>query len=163
MNVKLRPLRWSSPVCLAILSACGGDGGGNVPGLPGTIQLASTSFDVAEGAIVNIFVVRSGGNSGVASVDYATADGTASGGSDYAAANGTLTWVDGLSGNLTISIPITDDSMVELSESFTVTLSNVSVATLGPNSSATVNIIDDDTINIIWTWPSLWVPLHGLE
>ena len=41
-------------------------------------------------------------------------------------------------------IAITDDATAEPAESFTVTLSNVSVATLGANSSATVNIIDDD-------------------
>jgi hypothetical protein len=108
------------------------------------LQLAAISYDVTEGAVVNIFVTRSDGDSGVVSVDYATSDGTAAGGSDYNAANGTLTWPDGLSGNQTISIPITDDNVAEPSEFFTVTLSNVSAATLGTNSSATVNIIDND-------------------
>jgi hypothetical protein len=78
-------------------------------------------------------------------VDYATADGTGAAGSDYTVANGTLTWSNNVSGNKTISIPITDDNTAEPSESFTVTLSNVSGATLGANSSATVNIIDNDT------------------
>ncbi len=144
MNMKRHTLSWSSVVCLAMLSACGDGDGGTMPGLPGTLQLAATSYDAAEGTIVNIFVVRSGGSDGTVSVDYATADGDAVAGSDYTAASGTLTWPDGLSGNLTFSIAITDDATVEPSESFTVTLSNVSVATLGANSSATVNIIDND-------------------
>jgi hypothetical protein len=116
-----------------------------VPGGPGTIQLASTSFDVVEGTVVNILVVRSGGSSGVASVDYATTDGTAVGGSDYPATSGTLTYANQISGNQTISIFITDDDTAEGPESFSVTLSNISGATLGVNSSATVNIIDNDT------------------
>ncbi len=124
--------------------ACGSGGGGSDSNAPGTIQLAETSFDARERSVINIRVARSGGSSGVASVDFATADGTAVGGSDYTAANGTLTWPDGVSGNQTISILITDDNSAEFSESFTVTLSNVSGATLGANSSATVDIIDND-------------------
>ena len=144
MNMKLHTLRWSSIVCLAMLIACSdGDGDGvTQPGVPGTLQLAATSYNATEGTVVNIFVARSGGSDGVVSVDYATADGTAVAGTDYPATNGTLTYADGVSGNQTISIPITDDNTVEGSESFTVTLSNVSEATLGANSSATVNIID---------------------
>ncbi|MDH3546369.1 MAG: DUF5666 domain-containing protein, partial [Gammaproteobacteria bacterium] len=115
------------------------------PGLPGSIQITETSYDGTEGTVVNILVARSGGSSGIVTVDYATADGTAVGGSDYTAANGTLSWPNGTSGNRTISIPITDDNSVEGPESFTVTLSNVSRATLGANSSASVNIIDNDT------------------
>ncbi len=142
MNMKLHTLRWSSVVCLAMLSACGD--GGTAPEVPGTLQFTATSYDATEGTVVNIFVARSGGRNGIVTVDYATADGVAVGGSDYTAASGTLTWPDGLSGNQTISITITDDDTAEPSESFTVTLSNVSVATLGANSSATVNIIDND-------------------
>jgi hypothetical protein len=132
---------------LTIIGTGCGSGNGNGSGNdPGTLQLISTSYDVTEGTdgIVNIIVNRSGGNDGFVSVDYATTDGNAVAGSDYTAANGTLTWPDGLSGNLTISVAITDDNTVEFSESFTLTLSNVSRATLGLDSSATVNIIDDD-------------------
>jgi len=114
--------------------------------LPGTLQLAATSFDTGEGTIVNVIVTRSGGSSGVASVDYATADDTAVAGSDYTSASGTLTWADGTSGNQTISITITDDGPGELPESFTVTLSNASGASLGANSSATVNILESAVV-----------------
>ncbi len=145
--------RFSTTLFLLVLAACGGDGGGvsgdvNMTGPPGTLQFLETSFDASEGTVVNILVARSGGSSGVVSVDYATADGTAVAGSDYPAATGTLTYSDGMSGNQTISIAITDDSTVENTETFTVTLSNISRATLGANSSAVVNIIDNDTATL---------------
>ena len=137
-------------LCLTALGACGGGGdGGGAPALPGTIQISGTVFDGTEGTIVNIAITRSGGNSGVASVDYAITDGTAAAGSDYSAVGGTLsatiTYADQTGGNQTISISITDDDLAEGPESFTLTLSNVTRATLGANSSATINIIDNDT------------------
>jgi len=132
--------------CFIVLGGChGGGGGGSGPGNPGTLQLASAAFDVNEGAVVNIRVARSGGASGTATVSYATSDGTAVGGQDYVAATGTLTWPDGVSGNRTISIPITDDSSAEFIESFVLTLSNASTARLGAITSATVSILDNDS------------------
>ena len=138
--------RISTILFLLVLAACGGGGGGGGGGVintSGTLQLGSTTYDVTEGAVINITVTRSGGSSGVASVDYATVDGTAAADADYPATSGTLTFADGVSGNQTISIPIIDDNTAEVAEAFTVTLSNVSGATLGANSSATVNIIND--------------------
>ena len=137
--------------CLIVLGACGGGGGGgagNIAGPPGTLQFLETSFDATEGTVVNIRVARSGGDAGVVSVDYATADGTAAAGTDYPAMSGTLTYADGVSGNQTISVPITDDNSAEFSQTFTVTLSNVSRATLGANALATVNIIDNDAATL---------------
>lgn len=139
-------------IALAVLamlaSGCGGGGGGGGGGLPGTVQLSGVTFDVIEGTVANIRVTRSGGSSGSASVDYATSSGSAEGGSDFNAASGTLTWANGLSGNQTISIAITDDSSAESLESFTVTLSNASGATLGTNRSATLNIVDNDSATL---------------
>ena len=134
---------------IALLGACGGGGGGGAPAPSGTIQLAGTFFDVSEGQVANVAVTRSGGNSGVVSVTYTIADGTAVAGSDYEAANGaltgTITFPDQTSGNQTISIRAIDDNTAEHSESLTLTLSNVSGASLGLNSSATIRIIDNDT------------------
>jgi hypothetical protein len=134
--------RTLTTLLLLVLAACGGDGGDGVTNNAGIIQLGGTSYEVTEGAVINILVTRSGGNSGVASVDYATSDGTAVAGTDYPATSGTLTFADGISGNQTISIPITDDTTAEVAEAFTLTLSNASGATLGANSSATVNIVN---------------------
>jgi hypothetical protein len=152
MHSKLRQAGLLALVSLGVFStlATGGGGGGDggAAGTPGTLQISATTFDAIEGTIVNILVNRSGGSSGVASVNYTTADGSAEGGSDYTIASGTLTWPDGQSGNRTISIAITDDDPAEAMESFTVALSNASGATLGANTSATVNIIDNDSATL---------------
>jgi len=150
MNATQYRLRRLAPVALILLAACGGGGGGgggdNPGGSAGIVQLAQTSYDTTEGAVVNVFVNRSGGSAGALSVSYATADGTASAGSDYAQATGTLSWPNGVSGNRTVSIAINDDTTAEPLESFTLTLSNVSGGTLGANASATIDIIDNDDV-----------------
>lgn len=131
---------------LLTIIGCEDDGIGSNTNQPGTVQFISTSYNVTEGTdgFVNIIVARSNGSNGTVSVEYATDDGSAMAGSDYAAMNGSLIWTDGLSGNQTIVVPITDDNTAETSESFMVTLSNVSLATLGADSATTVTIIDDD-------------------
>lgn len=153
MNTK--SFQWSClvPASLGLLGACNsGDmnfpdvvGPVNPSGPAGVIQFTDVAYDVTEGQVANIRVSRSGGSSGWVSVDYACVDGSAVGGSDFAAVSGRLTWPSGGSGNRTISIRITNDSVAESAESFTLTLSNVSGAILGADSSAMVNIADDDS------------------
>ena len=63
-------------------------------------------------------------------VDYATADGTATAGSDYTSTSGTLSFAAGTTSK-TIAVPIADDETDESDETFTVTLSNTSGADLG--------------------------------
>jgi hypothetical protein len=54
--------RTLTTLLLLVLAACGGGGGGGggVTNTPGTIQLGSTTYDVTEGAVINITVTRSG-------------------------------------------------------------------------------------------------------
>ena len=77
-------------------------------------------------------------------VDYATADGTATAGSDYTGTTGTLTLAAGEITN-TIDVPVVEDGSPEDDETFTVTLSNAVNATMG-TSSATGTILDDDPL-----------------
>jgi hypothetical protein len=114
---------------------------------PGTLQLASSSYTVAEnGGTVTLTVSRVNGSSGSVAVNYATANGTALAGSDYTAASGTLTFGAGVTSQ-TINVPITDDAVVESSETFTVGLSGVSGgASLGSPATATVTITDNDGV-----------------
>lgn len=115
------------------------------PPSPGSVQLSSSSYSAAESAgSVTMTVTRTGGSAGAASVNYATANGTASAGSDYTATSGTLNWAHGDSANKTFGVPILGDSLYEGNETFTVTLSGAVGATLGSPSSATVTIVDDD-------------------
>ena len=55
MSARTWRLRWVCPLWLAMVSACGGGGGGDSD-TAGVLQLVETSFDVTEGAVVNIRV-----------------------------------------------------------------------------------------------------------
>ena len=75
-------------------------------------------------------------------VDYTTSNGTATAGSDYTASTGTVTI---LAGNTTqtFNVPILVDTLSEVSETATLTLSNASNATIS-DATATLTIVDDD-------------------
>ena len=111
----------------------------------GTLALSTATESVAENAAggITLTVTRTGGSDGTVSVDYATADGSAAGPGDYAAINGTMTFLNGELSQ-TIPLTLTDDATWEPSEDFTVTLSNPVAASLGTQSSTTVTITDDD-------------------
>lgn len=112
----------------------------------GTLQFSSVSSNTGEGAgPATITVTRTGGTTGAVSVHYATSDGTAVAGSDYAAAAGTLNWADGDGANKTFTIPITNDSLNEASETIGLTLSApTGGAVIGNPGSATLAILDND-------------------
>lgn len=112
----------------------------------GVIAFDEAAVSVAENAgSVSVSVHRSGVPEGVASVNYATASGTAVSGSDFTSTSGTLSWADGESGVKTIVVPIINDAVQEDDEAFTLTLSGVSGATLGSQTSVVVTITDDDS------------------
>ena len=113
---------------------------------PGTISFSASTYTVSEStASITITVSRSGGSANAASVDFATADGSATAGSDYTATNGTLNWNDGETGDKTFTVSITSDTVDESNETVTLSLSNASGASLGGIASATLTINDDDT------------------
>ncbi len=89
-------------------------------------------------------VQRTGDTSGPVTVDYATTNGTASERSDYTTAIGTLHFAAGQT-SATFPILISEDSLTEGNETFTVSLSNpTGGATLScPTAVATVQITDD--------------------
>ncbi len=80
--------------------------------------------------------------SGQVTVNWATADGTATAGTDYTAGNGTLTFNAGDSSK-TVSVSVAGDNVDEPNETFTVTLSNPSGADIS-DGTATGTITDDD-------------------
>jgi hypothetical protein len=112
----------------------------------GTIQFESASFDVSEsGGSAIITATRTGGSDGAVSVSYATNGGTASAGSDYTTASGTLTWADGDDSDKTFTVSISGDSSVEENETVQLALSNITGnAVLGEQTAAILTIIDDD-------------------
>jgi len=144
-----------TPVTFNIAPACttsvtfGIDGSGavsgNCPAFPGTLQFSAAATSIGESAgSVMVSVSRIDGSDGAASVNFATAGGTATPGSDVTAQSGTLNWAAGDSAAKTISIPIVSDALIEGNETFTITLSGAIGAGLGATTSVTVTIIDDD-------------------
>ncbi|MBL3527696.1 MAG: SCO family protein [gamma proteobacterium endosymbiont of Lamellibrachia anaximandri] len=111
----------------------------------GTLALSNATVTLSEGGpAITVTVDRTGGSDGTVTVDYATADVTATAPGDYTALNGTLTFLEGEISK-TLTLTPTNDATWEPSEEFTLTLSNVVDATLGTQTSTTVTITDDDT------------------
>jgi hypothetical protein len=92
---------------------------------------------------VSVLVTLSASSTSAVKVSYATADGTANAGSDYTAANGTITFAPGEK-QKTISISVAGDRRIEADETFSVTLSSPVNATIAKGTS-TVTITNDDT------------------
>ena len=78
------------------------------------------------------------------SVDFATADGTATSGSDYAATSSTLSFAPGDTSK-TITVNVNGDTTVEPDENFFVNLSNAVNAAIG-NGQGIGKILDDDSM-----------------
>jgi len=116
------------------------------PSPNGTLQFTAGTLTVAENAgSATITVSRTLGALGAVSLNYATANGTATAGSDYTASSGTLSWADGDSAAKTFTVPILDDATAEASESVTVSLSGISGgAVLGSSRSLSLSITDND-------------------
>ena len=80
---------------------------------------------------------------GTVTVDYATADGTATAGADYDDTSGTLTFAPGETAK-TVSVPLIDDTVEDDGETFTLTLSNAVGAFLG-DGEATGTILNTES------------------
>jgi uncharacterized repeat protein (TIGR01451 family) len=90
-----------------------------------------------------VTVIRSGDTTGSASVNYRTADVSASSRSDYTTAVGTLTFDPGVT-TQTFTVLISEDTFIEGTETATVTLSQPSAgAILGTHATASIVIVDD--------------------
>lgn len=116
----------------------------------GKLAFQSSTFSLTEGMPGSLTVTRTGGAFGEATVQYAAANGTASG-SDYTLASGTLHFADGETSK-TIAFTALIDGVSEGSETFTVTLSSATRAELGTPATITVTIHDADAA------PSVSVP-----
>lgn len=113
-----------------------------------TIQFNPTSYTVNEAAGVVVLTVtanRLGDPNTILSVQYATRDGSAINGQDYSGGAGSITFNAGET-QKQITIPITNDNLLENPENFFVDLVNPTNASITQNNStATVTIADDDS------------------
>ena len=92
---------------------------------------------------VALLVQRVNDTNTVVSVDYATADGTATNGLKYTAVSGPLAFGAGETSQ-TIVVPILNNGFVEGTKTFKVILSNPTNSVLGTRTNATVSITDND-------------------
>jgi len=90
-----------------------------------------------------VFTVTLSAASGLpVTVDFATADGSATAASDYAAQSGTLTFSPGQT-TKTITVQVVADNVTETNETFTIGLSNPTNATIS-SATGTGTIQNDD-------------------
>jgi len=89
-------------------------------------------------------VQRTIGRAGAVSLQYTTGAGSATEGVDYTSTSGTLSWAAGDFSDKVITIPVKDDTEVEIGDMFTLTLSALTGATLDGSSTMNVAINDND-------------------
>jgi uncharacterized repeat protein (TIGR01451 family) len=111
----------------------------------GLLGFTQPVFTVDErGVTATITVGRGAGSSGAASVDFATTDGTATAGFDYAGASGRLVFADNEFFK-TFNVTIFDDALVEGAETVNLALFNPVGAALG-QTAATLTILGDEAL-----------------
>ena len=114
------------------------------PVLP-TLSIADVVVAEGNAATTATFTVTlSAAAAGVVTASYSTADGTATAGSDYTAATGALSFAAGET-TKTLSVAIAGDTVVEPTETFTVTLSAATGSTFA-DASAQGTITNDDAV-----------------
>ena len=116
-------------------------------GAPSVPSLSIADVTVSEGnsgSTPALFTVTLSAASTIpVTVDYATANGTATAGSDYVATSGMLTFDPGVT-TRTITVTVNSDITVEPNETFFVNLSNPTNATLA-KGQGTGTILNDDS------------------
>lgn len=115
------------------------------PSPPPAIRLADAPA-VTEGntgtRVATFTVTLSAASNQTVTVDYATSNGTATAGSDYRAASGTLSFAPGETIK-TVFVPVIGDRLPEPNETFVVNLSSPTNATID-DGQGVGNIVDDE-------------------
>lgn len=110
-----------------------------------TIQFSSATYSGAEGTSATVTVTRSGDTTVASTVNYATSDGTATGGAscgagiDYENASGTLNYAIGETSK-TFNVVLCSDAVSKGNETVNITLTAPTNATLGTPSAAVLTI-----------------------
>jgi hypothetical protein len=110
------------------------------------VQIGAGNATVVEGNVgtrtLRFAATLSAASTSTVSVHYATASSTATSGSDFTAASGTLTFAPGVTTNF-VQVTVNGDTTFETSETFALTLSSPVGATLA-RATATGTIVNDD-------------------
>jgi glucose/arabinose dehydrogenase len=113
--------------------------------MTGRIFFESAEISVSEASgIVNVPIVRTGDLSGRVVIEFSTSAGTAAAGQDYVSRSGTAILEPGQS-RVLVPVAITNDTTGEPTETFPVSIINVSSGTLSAPRTTQVSILDDET------------------
>lgn len=118
----------------------------------GSLQFSSAVYPFPEDVTTaTVSVQRLDGAAGATSLNFATSDGTATGGNacdpgvDYIRTSGTLSWTNNDSANKTFVVLICNDSVNEETETINLTVSGpIGSGALGAPDTAVLNIVNDD-------------------
>jgi hypothetical protein len=109
------------------------------------LQFSESTYSVNENkGTVTLTVIRTGSSEGEVSVVCVTSDESATAGDDYDGSFETLIWADGDSKDKGCQIDILDDSNLEGSETFIVSIGRPDGAELGALNTVTVTILDNE-------------------
>ncbi|MGV6851075.1 MAG: Calx-beta domain-containing protein [bacterium] len=113
--------------------------------LNGALQWQSTHMTTLESSgTVTLTINRVDGSEGAVTVNWSTADGSATSGNDYTGGSGNIPFANGQT-TATLNLTLLDDALIEGEERFTVTLnSTTGGASIGSPSQITVIIRDDE-------------------
>ncbi|MDO9318156.1 MAG: Calx-beta domain-containing protein [Gammaproteobacteria bacterium] len=111
----------------------------------GTLQFSATDYQVAEnGGSATITVTRSVGSNGAVTINYATANRTATAPDHYQTKTGTLTFAEGITSQ-TFAVTVVDNSLGQVDKTIGLTLTTPGGGALaGERLTATLTILNDD-------------------
>ncbi len=142
-RVRVMPKSWKD-VKIAL-----GEASATVPG-PVRIRVADTRAKEGKDASLDFAVTLNRAAVQAVSVDYATADGTATASEDYTATSGTLTFAVGETAK-TVSVALLDDAIDEGKETFKLKLSNPQGVYLRKMHREAKGVIkNDDPLQAMW-------------
>jgi uncharacterized delta-60 repeat protein len=111
---------------------------------PSVISFEQNNISISENSNeLTVSIIRDGSTQSIASVDYATREGTAKEASDYVVDSGTITFNEGENAK-TITLSIVDDAIAESEETFSISLSAPYQSTIGEHNDLEVSIKDND-------------------
>jgi large repetitive protein len=138
-----------------LVNLSGATGGATISDTQGTGTINDNDV-AASFAISDATAVTEGGNliytvtktgAGAASINYASASGTATSGTDFTATSGTLTFTSAQTSQ-TISVPTTNDSTAESNETVLMNLSGATGGATIADTQGSGTITDDDTTTV---------------
>jgi uncharacterized delta-60 repeat protein len=113
-------------------------------GPPPAVFANSRPLVLENAGSITLVVRRLGDPDGAVTIDWSTADDEALAGTDYVAASGTLSWVDGDATDKSIIVNLINNTLVQPTRTFRVVFSDPTGPIIG-GAAAVVSVIDDDT------------------